>query len=188
MHIWLFSAPEHDGEPAHRTSSVTQYQVEEFGKQIIGYGGFQEWPPRSLDLTPMYFFLWRYLKQQCRSKLSVQTVRGSRKQNPSPNYIEIHARERYPGHGGLMVRSRPRDRRVAGSKPDSTKYPPCMGPVASQIIRSGQMSSRWRGAGAWRRGASPAQVPYLSSDCGSKLRGSSLNSPRVASKQDVNIN
>ncbi|GBO39858.1 hypothetical protein AVEN_245212-1 [Araneus ventricosus] len=29
-----------------------------------GYSGFQEWPPRSPDLTPMDFFLWGYLKQQ----------------------------------------------------------------------------------------------------------------------------
>ncbi|GBL91016.1 hypothetical protein AVEN_184406-1 [Araneus ventricosus] len=34
------------------------------------------------------------------------------------------------GRGGLVVRSRPRDRRVASSKLDSTKDPPCMGPVA----------------------------------------------------------
>ncbi|GBN69088.1 hypothetical protein AVEN_14428-1 [Araneus ventricosus] len=33
----------------------------------------------------------------------------------------------------------------------------------------------------------PAKVSSLSSDCGSKLRGLSLNSPRVASKRDVNI-
>ncbi|GBM98608.1 hypothetical protein AVEN_211051-1 [Araneus ventricosus] len=38
--------------------------MEEFGEQIIGYGGFQEWPPLSPDLTPMDFFLWEYLKQQ----------------------------------------------------------------------------------------------------------------------------
>ncbi|GBN06074.1 hypothetical protein AVEN_185289-1 [Araneus ventricosus] len=31
------------------------------------------------------------------------------------------------GRGGLVVRSQPR---VAGSKPDSTENPPCMGPVA----------------------------------------------------------
>ncbi|GBM96905.1 hypothetical protein AVEN_99098-1 [Araneus ventricosus] len=34
------------------------------------------------------------------------------------------------GRGGLVVGSRPRDQRVAGSKPDSTEDPPCMGPVA----------------------------------------------------------
>ncbi|GBN74972.1 hypothetical protein AVEN_211042-1 [Araneus ventricosus] len=43
---------------------VKQYLVEEFGEQIIGYGGFQEWPPSSPDLTPMDVFLWGYLKQQ----------------------------------------------------------------------------------------------------------------------------
>ncbi|GBN60965.1 hypothetical protein AVEN_235745-1 [Araneus ventricosus] len=32
--------------------------------------------------------------------------------------------------GGLVVRSRPRDRRVAGSKSDSTEDPPCVGPAA----------------------------------------------------------
>ncbi|GBO00085.1 hypothetical protein AVEN_262810-1 [Araneus ventricosus] len=34
------------------------------------------------------------------------------------------------GRSGLVVRSRPRDRRVAGSKPDSAEDPPCVGPVA----------------------------------------------------------
>ncbi|GBN75923.1 hypothetical protein AVEN_112428-1 [Araneus ventricosus] len=58
--VWF----QHDGGPAHKTSSVKQYLVEEFGEQIIGYGGFQEWSPRSSDLTPMDFFLWGYLKQQ----------------------------------------------------------------------------------------------------------------------------
>ncbi|GBM73008.1 hypothetical protein AVEN_229440-1 [Araneus ventricosus] len=55
---------EHDCAPAHKTSSVKQYLVEEFVEQIIGYGGFQEWPSRLPDLTPMDFFLWGYLKQQ----------------------------------------------------------------------------------------------------------------------------
>ncbi|GBN12335.1 hypothetical protein AVEN_241527-1 [Araneus ventricosus] len=59
--LWFHS----DGAPPHKTSSVKQYLVEEFGEQIIGYGGFQEWPPRAPDLTPMNFFLWRCLKHQC---------------------------------------------------------------------------------------------------------------------------
>ncbi|GBL79048.1 hypothetical protein AVEN_48995-1 [Araneus ventricosus] len=69
LNIWF----QHDGAPAHETSSVKQYLVEEFGEQIIGYGGFQEWPPRSPDLTPMDFFLWGYLngmgplRQHCRN-------------------------------------------------------------------------------------------------------------------------
>ncbi|GBM17435.1 hypothetical protein AVEN_207502-1, partial [Araneus ventricosus] len=44
--------------------------------------------------------------------------------------------------GGLVVKSRLQGRRVPGSKPDSTGDPPCIGPVAPQIIRSGQSSSR----------------------------------------------
>ncbi|GBN17450.1 hypothetical protein AVEN_232543-1 [Araneus ventricosus] len=41
---------------------------------------------------------------------------------------------------------------------------------------------------AWKFGEGvPAQVSSLSSDHGSKLRGPSQNSPRVASKRDVNI-
>ncbi|GBM31939.1 hypothetical protein AVEN_74241-1 [Araneus ventricosus] len=55
---------QHDDAPAHKTSSVKQYLVEEFGEQIIRYGDFQEWPPCSPDLTPMDFFLWGYIKQQ----------------------------------------------------------------------------------------------------------------------------
>ncbi|GBN08675.1 hypothetical protein AVEN_229164-1 [Araneus ventricosus] len=58
--VWF----QHDIALAHKTSSVKQYLVEEFVEIIIGYGGFQEWPPRSPNLTPMDFFLWGYLKQQ----------------------------------------------------------------------------------------------------------------------------
>ena len=58
--VWF----KHDGVPAHKTSRVKQYLVTEFGNQIIGYGGFEEWPPRLRDLTPLDFFLKHYLKQQ----------------------------------------------------------------------------------------------------------------------------
>ncbi|GBM20754.1 hypothetical protein AVEN_105976-1 [Araneus ventricosus] len=62
------------------------------------------------------------------------------------------------GRCGLVVRSRPRNRRVSGSKPDPTEDQPCMGPVARQIIRSGQKSSRWCGAEVWRGAASSGVV------------------------------
>ncbi|GBN69777.1 hypothetical protein AVEN_147249-1 [Araneus ventricosus] len=62
------------------------------------------------------------------------------------------------GRGGLVLRSRPRDRRAAGSKPDSTEDSPCMGPAARQITRSGQTPSRWCGAEVWRGGASSGVV------------------------------
>ncbi|GBM37125.1 hypothetical protein AVEN_39322-1, partial [Araneus ventricosus] len=45
-------------------------------------------------------------------------------------------------------------RRAIGSRPDSTRGPSGMGPVARQIMRSGQTSSRWCGSEVWRRGAS----------------------------------
>ena len=56
--VWF----QHDG--ASSPSPVKQYFVTEFGNQIIGYGGFEEWPPCSPDLTPLDIFLWSYLKQQ----------------------------------------------------------------------------------------------------------------------------
>ncbi|GBM18983.1 hypothetical protein AVEN_1598-1 [Araneus ventricosus] len=90
-----------------------------------------------------------------------------------------------PGRGGLVLRSRPQHRRVAVSKPDATEDPPCIGPVARQIIRSGQTSSCWCGAEVWR--GVPDQVSSSSSDHGLKLRGPSLSSPSVASKRDVNL-
>ncbi|GBM28137.1 hypothetical protein AVEN_224194-1 [Araneus ventricosus] len=56
------------------------------------------------------------------------------------------------GRGGLVVRSRPWGRRAPGSRPDSTEDPPCMGPAARYIIRSGQTSSRWCGVEVRRGG------------------------------------
>ncbi|GBN85531.1 hypothetical protein AVEN_161118-1 [Araneus ventricosus] len=55
---------QYDGAPAHKTSSVKQYLLEEFREQIIVYGVLKEWPPRSPDITQIDFFLWGYLKQQ----------------------------------------------------------------------------------------------------------------------------
>ncbi|GBN58201.1 hypothetical protein AVEN_197179-1 [Araneus ventricosus] len=33
-------------------------------RQVIGYGGCVEWPPRSPDPNPLDFFLWGYIKQR----------------------------------------------------------------------------------------------------------------------------
>lgn len=54
-----------DGHPAH-TSIVAQGNLNrKFPNRWIGkYSNFQEWPPRSPDLTPLDFFLWGYLKDQ----------------------------------------------------------------------------------------------------------------------------
>lgn len=52
---------QHNGALVYKTFPVKRYFVK---KQIIGYGGFEDWPPHSSDLTPLDFFLWGYLKQQ----------------------------------------------------------------------------------------------------------------------------
>ncbi|GBM71210.1 hypothetical protein AVEN_119933-1 [Araneus ventricosus] len=58
--VWF----QHDGAPPHKISNVKQYLMETFQNQVIGYGGFVEWPPRSPDLTPLGLFLWRHKKGQ----------------------------------------------------------------------------------------------------------------------------
>ncbi|GBM37339.1 hypothetical protein AVEN_40287-1 [Araneus ventricosus] len=53
-----------DGAPPHKVSSVQQYIRNTFQQQVIGYGDYVEWPPRSPDLNPLDFFLCGYVKQQ----------------------------------------------------------------------------------------------------------------------------
>ncbi|GBN65927.1 hypothetical protein AVEN_154209-1 [Araneus ventricosus] len=83
--------------------------------------------------------------------------------------------------GGLVVRSRLRGQRVPDSKPDSIQELPCkrvwctINPsepnALPRVLR--ERLERW--------------VSPSSSDHGSKLRGPSQNSPRVAAKCNVNI-
>jgi len=35
-----------------------------FSNRWIGRDGLTPWPPRSPDITPLYFFLWRYVKDK----------------------------------------------------------------------------------------------------------------------------
>ncbi|GBN52782.1 hypothetical protein AVEN_74879-1 [Araneus ventricosus] len=85
------------------------------------------------------------------------------------------------GRGGLVVRSRPQDWRVAGS----LKFRPVWGLLHAKSY----VVSKRPAIGVARKFGEgvPAQVSSSSSDRGSKLRGPCLNSPRVASKRDVNI-
>ncbi|GBO08868.1 hypothetical protein AVEN_184268-1 [Araneus ventricosus] len=76
--------------------------------------------------------------------------------------------------------------KISASGPESTKEPACIGPVHANSYVGDQTSSRWCGSEVWRVGV-PALVSSSSSDRSSKLRGSYQNSPRVASKRDVNI-
>jgi len=52
-----------DGAPPHYAATVRQYLDETFLGQWIERRGAIEWPPRSLDLTPLDF-LWGHLKTQ----------------------------------------------------------------------------------------------------------------------------
>lgn len=54
-----------DGHPAHTSIVARTILNRKFPNRWIGkYSNFQEWPPRSPDLTPLDFFLWGYLKDQ----------------------------------------------------------------------------------------------------------------------------
>lgn len=53
--IWF----EMDGAPVHFTRGVRALLDEEYGRNWIGRGHPQMWPPRSPELTPLDFFVWR---------------------------------------------------------------------------------------------------------------------------------
>ncbi|GBN43284.1 hypothetical protein AVEN_167533-1 [Araneus ventricosus] len=87
--------------------------------------------------------------------------------------------------GGLVVRSRLWGRRVPDSNPIPLKIRRVWGLLH---IKSYEVAKRPPAGEAWKPGEGvPDQVSSSTSDRGSKLRGPSLNSPRVASKRDVNI-
>jgi len=41
---------------------VTTFLDEIFPERCVGRGGSTAWPPRSLDLTPLGFFAWGFIK------------------------------------------------------------------------------------------------------------------------------
>ncbi|KAJ8914803.1 hypothetical protein NQ315_014548 [Exocentrus adspersus] len=51
-----------DGAPAHFSVTVRHHLNEHFPNAWIGRQGQTAWPPRSADLTPMDYFLWRVVK------------------------------------------------------------------------------------------------------------------------------
>ncbi|KAJ8942415.1 hypothetical protein NQ318_014462 [Aromia moschata] len=52
-----------DGCPAHHAVTVRNWLNSEFNEHWIGRDGPILWPPRSPDLTILYFYLWGRLKQ-----------------------------------------------------------------------------------------------------------------------------
>ena len=51
-----------DGAPPHFSKEVRAWLNETFNGRWIGRGGPISWTPRSLDLMPLKFFLWGYIK------------------------------------------------------------------------------------------------------------------------------
>jgi len=52
-----------DGASAHRTHEVSQWLTTVFEDRWIRLDGPWVWPPRSMDLTPLDFYLWGRVKQ-----------------------------------------------------------------------------------------------------------------------------
>jgi hypothetical protein len=52
-----------DGAPAHYANTVTEFLDETFPRRWIGRCRWKQWPPCSLDLTPLGFYFWGYVKQ-----------------------------------------------------------------------------------------------------------------------------
>ena len=53
---------QHDGAPPHYTRHVKEYLHECLPNCWLGHGGPIAWPPRSLDLTSVDYYLWGYMK------------------------------------------------------------------------------------------------------------------------------
>ena len=53
-----------DGAPAHSTRDVYLFLERLFDGKFIANAGPYLWPPRSLDLTAVDFFLWDYVKDK----------------------------------------------------------------------------------------------------------------------------
>ena len=53
---------QHDGAPPYYTRHVREFLNGSFPKRWLGRDGPVAWPPRSPDLTPMYYYLWGHMK------------------------------------------------------------------------------------------------------------------------------
>ncbi|GBM43954.1 Myosin light chain kinase, smooth muscle [Araneus ventricosus] len=82
------------------------------------------------------------------------------------DHIRITFKSPGEGRDGLVVRSRPWDRRASGLKPDSTEDPPCTHAKSYAVAKRPPAGLAWKfGKGV------PVQASPSSSDRGSKLQG-----------------
>ncbi|GFT64601.1 DUF4817 domain-containing protein [Trichonephila clavipes] len=51
-----------DGTTCHTARATIDLLKGTFGDRLISGFGPVNWPPRSCDLTPLYYFLWSYVK------------------------------------------------------------------------------------------------------------------------------
>ncbi|GFX13332.1 putative DD41D transposase [Trichonephila clavipes] len=51
-----------DGATCHTAHATIDLLKDTFGDRLISRFGPVNWPPRSCDLTPLYYFLWGYVK------------------------------------------------------------------------------------------------------------------------------
>ena len=62
FHPWIIF--QQDCSPPHCSSHVRRFWDATFPNRWIGRNGSTPWPPRSPDITPLDFFLWRYVKDK----------------------------------------------------------------------------------------------------------------------------
>jgi hypothetical protein len=58
----VFLCPAYAHAPPYFCHHIRNQLDREMAGRWIGRGGSIAWPPRSLDLTPLDFFLWSYMK------------------------------------------------------------------------------------------------------------------------------
>jgi len=59
--IWF----QQDGAPCHTANATIDLLRTVFEKRIISRNADVNWPPRSCDLTPLNYFLWGTIKNEC---------------------------------------------------------------------------------------------------------------------------
>jgi hypothetical protein len=66
---------QHDGAPLHFSQVVRQYLNHKFPNRWIDCGGAQNWPPWSLDLNPLDYHVWCYMKAMvCAHKVNMREL------------------------------------------------------------------------------------------------------------------
>ena len=68
-----------DGGNCHTAPETTELLRENFRGRVISRNGDQNWPPKSCDLTPCDFFLWRFVKSRVHANKPQQFLSSRRR-------------------------------------------------------------------------------------------------------------